>query len=192
MRLDRWLKPTLAYSSVSRQIHKLARTGQLRVGGARSEGGDAARRRGSWCAFPPLDAPPSPPCGAGDGLTEDEIAFARSLVLHEDDARFWFSTSPPVSPSRAAPRPIGTSTACSAPSGKGPDRPRLVHRLDRDTSGVLALGKNRFIRPPLWLAEAFAGPGDGERPTGPLVAGVPEPPEGVDRPAFDQARRRGP
>ena len=80
VRLDRWLRrrwPTLGQA----QIHKLARTGQLRVGGARVKA-ETRLAAGDLVRVPPLDAPA--PRVAGDALTEEEIAFARGLVLHED------------------------------------------------------------------------------------------------------------
>jgi 23S rRNA pseudouridine955/2504/2580 synthase len=60
--------------------------------------------------------------------------------------------------------------------GEGPQRPRLVHRLDRDTSGVLILGKTPAAA--ARLSGAFAKR-RAQKTYWALVAGAPKPPEGV-------------
>src|ERR1700692_2204685 len=81
IRLDRWLRrrwPTLGQTL----IHKLARGGQLRVD--RGRGKDASRlAAGPGVRAPPL--PEGPPPAAREAISERDAAFARSLVLFEDD-----------------------------------------------------------------------------------------------------------
>ena len=70
----------------------------------------------------------------------------------------------------------GCSTRCAS----APSRPRLVHRLDRDTSGVLVLARTPGIAAK--LAAAFRGR-DVEKTYWAVVAGRPVPPEGrIDLP----------
>ena len=75
-------------------------------------------------------------------------------------------TSRPASRCRAAPGRGGISTACSRRWAAGGERPRLVHRLDRDTSGLLVVAKTRGRRgeadrgvPPAAGREAVLGAG---------------------------------
>ena len=52
------------------------------------------------------------------------------------------STSPRGSPRKAGPRPPSTSIACSTGSPVRAGRPKLVHRLDKDTSGALLVARS--------------------------------------------------
>ncbi len=172
VRLDRWLKrrwPQLGQG----QIHKLARTGQLRVGGARAKA-ETRLSAGDVVRVPPL-APASPPPRATDPLSDEEIAFALSLVLHEDNQVLVLNKPAGLAVQGGTKTHRHVDRLLSA-FGEGPDRPRLVHRLDRDTSGVLALG--RSVQAAAALAEAFAGR-ETEKTYWALVDGVPDPAEGM-------------
>lgn len=76
-------------------------------------------------------------------LTDDEAAFVRALVIHEDD--HVIALNKPAGLSSQGGR-IATHTldellwAFAKPSG---NRPRLVHRLDRDTSGVILTARTK-------------------------------------------------
>ncbi|MEO8927070.1 MAG: RluA family pseudouridine synthase [Caulobacteraceae bacterium] len=149
VRLDRWLRrrwPGLTQI----QIHKLARSGQLRVDGGRVKA-DTRLAAGALVRVPPL--PNAPPSRAREGLSPHDAAFARSLVLYEDEEVLVLNK-----PAGLAVQG-GTKTAhhidrLLSAWGEGAERPRLTHRLDRDTSGVMVLGKtpNAAAR----LAGAFA------------------------------------
>src|SRR6185437_3031848 len=80
-RLDRWLKRRWPHLNHV-QIHKLARSGQIRVDGGRVKP-DARLSAGSQVRVPPL--PDAPERGAREGISDRDAAFARSLVLYEDD-----------------------------------------------------------------------------------------------------------
>ena len=89
-------------------------------------------------------------------LSDDEIAFVRSMVIHEDTAGDrGQQAAGPRDPGRHQDRTT-ISTACStaSPTRRGP-RPKLVHRLDKDTSGVLLLA--RTPRAAAFFAKAFSG-----------------------------------
>jgi 23S rRNA pseudouridine955/2504/2580 synthase len=169
VRLDRWLKrrwPQLNHV----QIHKLARTGQIRVDGGRVKP-DARLAAGAQVRVPPL---PEAPARQDSGLSERDAAFARSLVLYEDDEVLALNK-----PSGLAVQG-GTKTTRHVDRllsvwGEGLERPRLVHRLDRDTSGVLVLGKGPAAASR--LARAFAQR-EAEKTYWAIVAGRPRPPNG--------------
>ena len=88
----------------------------------------------------------------------------------------WCSTSPWGSRCRAAPAPRATSTACwrCCATRKG-QRPRLVHRLDKDTAGCLLVAKTRFAASA--LAKTFRSR-SARKIYWALVAGVPKPHQG--------------
>ena len=149
MRLDRWLRRRWPHLGQT-QIHKLARSGQLRVDGGRVKA-DTRLAAGAQIRVPPL--PEAPPRQAREGVSARDAAFARSLVLYEDDEVLVLNK-----PAGLAVQG-GTKTAnhidrLLSAWGEGAERPRLTHRLDRDTSGAMVLGKsaNAAAR----LAGAFA------------------------------------
>jgi len=176
VRLDRWLRrrwPQLNHV----QIHKLARSGQIRVDGRRVKP-DARLAVGAQVRVPPL---PAAPAREDAAVSERDAAFARSLVLYEDDEVLALDK-----PSGLAVQG-GTKTSRHVDRllsvwGEGMERPRLVHRLDRDTSGVLVLGKGPVAA--ARLAQAFAQR-QAEKTYWAIVAGRPRPPTGeIDIPLF--------
>ncbi|MDQ2859616.1 MAG: RluA family pseudouridine synthase [Pseudomonadota bacterium] len=149
MRLDRWLRRRWPHLGQT-QIHKLARSGQLRVDGGRAKA-DTRLAAGAQVRVPPL--PDAPPREAREGLSSRDAAFAKSLVLFEDDEVLVLNK-----PAGLAVQG-GTKTTHHIDRllgawGEGADRPRLTHRLDRDTSGVMVLGKSANAA--AQLAAAFA------------------------------------
>ena len=171
-RLDRFFKRRWPHLSHV-QLQKLFRSGQVRVDGARAE---AATRlaAGAQVRVPPLpDEQPKDERKAG--LGDRDIAFARSLVLYEDEDVL------------ALNKPAGLATQGGTKTtkhvdrllsawGEGLERPRLTHRLDRDTSGVLLLGKSPAAA--ARLSGAFAKR-RAEKTYWAIVAGNPKPAEGV-------------
>jgi 23S rRNA pseudouridine955/2504/2580 synthase len=171
VRLDRWFKRRWPHLNHV-QIQKLTRSGQIRVDGARAKP-ETRLSAGSQVRVPPL--PDAPPPGQEKRLDPREAAYARSLVIYEDEEVLALNK-----PSGLAVQG-GTKTSKHVDRlldawGEGMERPRLVHRLDRDTSGVLVLGKTPAAAAK--LAGAFA-----KRRTQKiywaLVAGLPKPEEGV-------------
>lgn len=172
MRLDRWFKthyPSLPHS----RLEKLLRTGQIRVGGGRVK---ASTRlvAGQSVRVPPLPDMPPPP-GEKKAISRADRDFLASITLYEDDDLLILNK-----PSGIAVQG-GTKTARHIDRlleglGDGPaTRPRLVHRLDRDTSGVLVVAKRRSIAAKLGRAFQTRSV---RKIYWALVHGVPKPPQG--------------
>lgn len=138
IRLDRWFKrrwPHLTHI----QVEKMARSGQIRVDGSRVKPQDRLTA-GAAVRVPPLpEANPRKP-GDAHELTERDVAYAKSLVLYEDDMVIALNKPHGLAVQGGTKTTKHVDRLLSA-WGEGMDRPRLVHRLDRDTSGVLLLGK---------------------------------------------------
>jgi 23S rRNA pseudouridine955/2504/2580 synthase len=171
VRLDRWFKRRWPHLNHI-QIQKLTRSGQIRVDGARAKP-DTRLSAGSQVRVPPLPDAPAP--HEKGRLDSRDVAFARSLVLYEDEEVLALNK-----PSGLAVQG-GTKTSKHVDRllsawGEGLERPRLVHRLDRDTSGVLVLGKTPGAAAK--LAGAFARRRT-QKTYWALVAGLPKPGEGV-------------
>jgi len=170
VRLDRWLRRRWPHLGQT-QIHKLARSGQLRVDGGRIKA-DTRLGAGQVVRVPPLpEGPPPRP----DGLSSEDIRFARSLTLYEDDEVLILNKPAGLAVQGGTKTSRHIDRLLSA-WGEGLSRPRLTHRLDRDTSGVLALGKSPAAA--ARLSGAFAKR-RAEKTYWALVAGFPKPGKGV-------------
>jgi 23S rRNA pseudouridine955/2504/2580 synthase len=172
MRLDRWFKAHYAQVPHGR-LEKLLRTGQVRVDGGRVKA-NTRLEAGQSVRVPPLpDAPPPP--GTAKPLSKEDRAFLKSITLYEDDDLLILNK-----PSGLAVQG-GTKTAqhidrlLEGMGDSSQSRPRLVHRLDRDTSGVLVVAKKRSIASK--LGKAFQTRSV-RKIYWALVHGVPKPPQG--------------
>jgi 23S rRNA pseudouridine955/2504/2580 synthase len=142
MRLDRWFKMHYASLPHSR-LEKLLRTGQVRVDGGRAK---ASMRlaAGQSVRVPPLPDVPARPAPKHT-LSKTDRDFIASMILYEDDDLLILNKSSGIAVQG------GTKTTRHIDRlledlGDGPEtRPRLVHRLDRDTSGVLVIAKRRNV-----------------------------------------------
>lgn len=160
-RLDRWLRnkyPTLGQG----KLQKLLRTGQIRVDGARAKAGDRVDA-GQSIRIPPNiesvseEAAPQPGKWPKKRMTEDQAASIgddlKSRILYMDDDVIAIDKPYGL----AVQGGSGTRTHIDGAldrlkMGAG-ERPRLVHRLDRDTTGVLLLARNR--KAAAMLGDAF-------------------------------------
>ncbi|MEL6365815.1 MAG: RluA family pseudouridine synthase [Pseudomonadota bacterium] len=177
-RLDRWFKrkyPALKHG----ELEKLLRTGQIRVDGGRVKA-NRMLEAGEEIRLPPqVQAGPADAPASKRDVTAEEKAFIRKLVIYEDDHVI------------ALAKPFGLAVQGGAKTtrhidgmldafGTGEARPRLTHRLDRDTGGVLLLGRTRQAA--AGLAGAFQRH-EVEKVYWALVAGRPFPTEGrIDMP----------
>jgi len=171
MRVDRFLEarfPGLAFSHVQRIIRK----GELRVNGRRAQPNDRLPVEAK-VRIPPLRLErPAPRTESADEKTR---AFIKSITLHED-ADLLVLDKPmglAVQGGSGTVRHIdGMLAALQAPDGQ---RPRLVHRLDKDTAGCLLVAKTRFAAAA--LAKTFRSRA-ARKIYWALVAGVPKPRQG--------------
>jgi 23S rRNA pseudouridine955/2504/2580 synthase len=152
-RLDRWFKRRFPYLTHGR-LEKLLRTGQVRVDGKRAK---AAHRleAGQTVRVPPLGADTDRPAPKPDRAPADaHLASAlRRAVLYKDDDVLVIDK--PAGLAVQGGTGLGTSIddLLDALTFEAKERPRLVHRLDRDTSGCLVLA--RSLKAARLLADAF-------------------------------------
>jgi 23S rRNA pseudouridine955/2504/2580 synthase len=114
--------------------------------------------------------PPKPP-----NLSPEDIAFIRGRVIFEDAAVLAFDKPAGLSSQGGRIAAHTLDDLLWAFAKRDHARPRLVHRLDRDTSGVLILG--RTAQSAAWLAKAFRGR-EVEKTYWAVVVPQPELPEG--------------
>ena len=171
VRLDRWFKRRWPHLNHI-QIQKLTRSGQIRVDGARAKP-DTRLAAGNQVRVPPLPDAPEPE-DKGQ-LPARDITYAKSLVIYEDDEVLALN-KPSGLAVQGGTKTLKHVDRLLSAWGEGLERPRLVHRLDRDTSGVLVLGKSPQAAAK--LAGAFAKR-RAQKIYWAIVAGFPKPGEGV-------------
>lgn len=134
-RLDRWFKrhlPQVGFATVSRW----ARTGQVRVDGKRADPADRVSA-GQIIRVPPGGNEPAGKAPrARKPLTEEQLALADSMVIHRDRSAIVLNKPPGLATQGGSGTYEHVDGLLDAYAQEGP-RPRLVHRLDKDTSGVL-------------------------------------------------------
>ena len=171
MRLDRWFKvhyPGLGFG----HLQKLLRSGQVRIGGARAKS-DTRLVAGQVVRVPPLDVDRKGegPVTARTMRGMDDADALGRMILYED-ARVLVLDKPAglaVQGGSGVTRSVDSMLEAMR-NAKG-EKPRLVHRLDRDTSGVLVVARSRLAA--MKLAEAFRGR-DAKKTYWALVKGVPK------------------
>jgi len=173
MRLDRWFKSHYAMLSHSR-LEKLLRTGQVRVDGGRA---NASTRlaAGQTVRVPPLPDLAPEPALAKKALSKADRAFLASITLYEDDDVMVLNKPPGLAVQGGTKTAHHLDRLLEGLSDGPKTRPRLVHRLDRDTSGVLVVAKRREVAAK--LGRAFQSRSM-RKIYWALVKGVPRPPQG--------------
>lgn len=171
IRLDRWFKrhlPDISFAQVSRW----ARTGQLRVDGKRAAPGDRIAA-GQAIRVPPAE-PPAPekakPKRERPPLSEDQIAFAQELVIHRDGQALVINKPPGLATQGGTKTHEHVDGLLDALQFDADSRPKLVHRLDKDTSGALLLA--RTSRAAAFFGKSFSSR-TARKVYWALIAGVP-------------------
>ncbi|WP_156445775.1 RluA family pseudouridine synthase, partial [Sphingomonas sp. CCH9-F2] len=184
IRVDRWFKRHLEGTSFT-TVAKWARTGQLRVDGARVGPGDRLQA-GQVLRVPPAepvrtDARPQrqrPP------VSDDEATFAREMVIHKDAQALVLNKPPGLATQGGTKTVQHVDGLLDALQYEAEGRPKLVHRLDKDTSGALLVA--RTTRAAAFFAKSFSGR-SAKKVYWALVVGVPSIDDGtIDLPIAKQ------
>jgi 23S rRNA pseudouridine955/2504/2580 synthase len=173
MRLDRWFKlhfPGLGFG----HLQKLLRSGQVRVDGARA----AASTRiaaGQQVRIPPLHGADARAAAPAVVRRSGDREVLQAALLYEDPQVLVFNKPAGLAVQGGSGVTRHVDAMLEAFTDRHGRKPRLVHRLDRDTAGVLVVARTR-------TAAAFLGQAFKARETRKiywaLVAGVPRPPSG--------------
>lgn len=140
-RLDRWLRRRLPHLAQGR-IEKMCRKGEIRVDGGRVK--PATRlEEGQDVRLPPIPAPEAPPAARPAVVSAADAAMIRAAVLWQDDHMIALDKPPGLAVQGGSGTERHVDALAAALVGAGEEKPRLVHRLDRDTSGVLLLARSR-------------------------------------------------
>ncbi len=142
LRLDRWFKrhfPGLGHG----RLEKLLRTGQIRIDGKRASAGDRITTGQSirvppledWAGAPPSYVPVSKP-------RDSDLAALRAAVLYRDDDVIVLDKPAGLAVQGGTGTVHHLDGLLDALRFDAAERPRLVHRLDKDTSGILLLARS--------------------------------------------------
>jgi 23S rRNA pseudouridine955/2504/2580 synthase len=175
LRLDRWLRRRYPQVGQAR-IERMCRKGEIRIDGGRAR--PATRLEpGQTVRLPPIpdEAPPAP---VEPAISEADAAMIRARVIWQDDDVIALDKPPGLATQGGSGQTRHVDGLAEALRFDRPEKPRLVHRLDRDTSGVLLLG--RSARAAAGLARAFQAR-DARKVYWAAVAGAPSPSAGTIR-----------
>jgi 23S rRNA pseudouridine955/2504/2580 synthase len=203
MRLDRWFKehyPSLPFG----HLQKLLRSGQVRVDGGRVKT-NTRLAEGQKVRVPPLGKIPLPLAGRGRGGghadaprtappplgrlgsaaavalstkgrdTKSDAEFLKSITLYEDREVLVLNKPMGLAVQGGSGTVRHVDGLLEALRDRAGQKPRLVHRLDKDTSGVLLVAKTRLAAAA--LAKTFRSR-SARKIYWALVAGVPKPRQG--------------
>ena len=143
IRLDRWFRnryPGLSHG----RLEKLLRTGQIRVDGRRAKSG-LRLVAGNQVRVPPLSAETVAPTKGKFAVptpSETDLAAAREWVIYRDDNVLAINKPPGLAVQGGSGVTRHLDALLDGLRFGSAERPRLVHRLDKDTSGVLVLARN--------------------------------------------------
>ncbi len=193
LRLDRWFKrhfPALSHG----RLEKLLRTGQVRVDGRRAKAG-LRLAQGQIVRVPPLGegGPPAtatgPQAASPRAPSDEDARFVQGLVIYRDEDVIAVNKPPGLAVQGGSRTERHLDGLLDALRFGASERPRLVHRLDKDTSGVLLLGRSAHAA--ARLAQAFR-----EKTTRKIywaiTVGVPRPQRGkIDLPLSKRPGRPG-
>ena len=138
-RLDRWFRKRFPHVSQGR-IEKMCRKGEIRVEGGRVKA-STRLEAGQSVRVPPVgDASPRPKQVASVGAEKAEMI--RAAVIHRDADIIVLNKPPGLAVQGGTRTSVHVDGLSEALRFDADDKPKLVHRLDKDTSGLLMLARH--------------------------------------------------
>jgi 23S rRNA pseudouridine955/2504/2580 synthase len=174
MRVDRFLEarfPGLSFSHIQRVVRK----GELRVDGKRVDSKDRLEE-GQSVRIPPLklDAPKAA-AGSPSEAAQKTLAALKEMTIYEDDDVLVLNKPAGLAVQGGSGITRHIDQMLEVMRDSGGQKPRLVHRIDRETSGCLLIAKTRFAA--THLTGAFRSR-SARKTYWALVPGLPKPKQG--------------
>ncbi len=152
-RLDRWLRRAFPQAPQA-LLQRLLRSGQIRVDGRRAKA-DTRLAAGQQVRLPPQLMASEPETRVERPLDPDLVEALRQSILYEDAWVMALNKPAGLAVQGGSGQQQSIDRLAAGLVPQGAPAPRLVHRLDRDTSGVLLLAKRADAA--RHLAESFKG-----------------------------------
>ena len=169
-RLDRWFKRLFPHVPQGR-VEKMCRKGEIRVDGGRVKG-STRLEVGQQVRIPPLPEPGEVETRPKPRISDADAKLIQSCVLWKDDHIIALNKPPGLPTQGGSKQTRHVDGLAEALKFGMEEKPRLVHRLDKDTSGVLLLARSRAVAK--GLTEAIRHR-ETRKIYWALVAGVPTP-----------------
>jgi 23S rRNA pseudouridine955/2504/2580 synthase len=173
MRVDRFLEarfPGLSFSHIQRIVRK----GELRVNGKRADSKDRLEA-GQSVRIPPLRLDAPKVAGALSEAEEKTLAALKGMTLYEDDDVLVLNKPAGLAVQGGSGTTRHVDQMLEVMRDAKGQKPRLVHRLDKETSGCLLVAKTRFAATELTGSFRHRS---ARKIYWALVAGVPKPKQG--------------
>lgn len=185
-RIDRWLRRMFPNVSQGR-IEKMCRKGELRVDGGRVK---AATRLvpGQQVRIPPLPQGQAPLADSKSRISKADAEMIRACVIYRDDHIIALNKPPGLAVQGGSGQTRHVDGLTEALRFDLDENPRLVHRLDKDTSGVLLLARSRAAAAELTASFRHR---ETRKIYWAVVAGVPHPKAGTIRTGLLKAPGHG-
>ncbi|WP_422030271.1 RluA family pseudouridine synthase [Roseovarius sp.] len=173
-RLDRWLRRQFPHVPQGR-IEKMCRKGELRVDGGRVKA-STRLEAGQQVRIPPLPEPGEARVAEKPAVSDADAKMIRAAVIYRDDHVIALNKPPGLPVQGGSKLTRHVDGMAEALRFGLEEKPRLVHRLDKDTSGVLIMARTRAVAAS--LTEAFRHR-DTRKIYWAAIAGVPTPRAGT-------------
>ncbi len=183
IRLDRWFKrhrPGTPHALLARW----ARSGQLTLDGRKADVSDRIEAGQKLVMPTPPVETAARPARKGRPLTDADIELAESMLIHRDASALVLNKQPGLATQGGTKTEQHVDGLLDALKFDGPVRPKLVHRLDKDTSGALLIA--RTPRAAAYFAKSFSNR-SAKKTYWAIVVGVPDIQQGeIDLPLAKQ------
>jgi 23S rRNA pseudouridine955/2504/2580 synthase len=173
-RLDRWFRrhyPGLTHG----RLEQLLRRGRIRIDGKRASAGDRVSA-GMEIQVPEQAVTPADPSpGGSPRVRPQDAVMLRDAVIYRDDWAIVLNKPAGLAVQGGTNTERHIDALLDALRFEAAERPRLVHRLDKDTSGILLIARNAAAA--AFFAGAFRDK-SARKAYQAIVAGLPEPRRG--------------
>jgi 23S rRNA pseudouridine955/2504/2580 synthase len=139
IRLNRWFLKEYPSLTLGR-LQKLLRTKQIKVDGKKAEA-NARLSAGQELRLPPLDNEKAVKNPAV--VSKSDTDFIKSMVIFKDDNIIVLNKPSGLAVQGGTHTDRHIDGMLDALKFENSEKPKLVHRIDKDTSGILVLARNR-------------------------------------------------
>jgi len=183
IRLDRWFKRHRE-GTPHALLARWARSGQLTLDGKKADVSDRiATGQQLVMPTPPVETA-ARPARKGRPLTDADVELATGMMIHRDASAIVLNKLPGLATQGGTKTEQHVDGLLDALKFDGPTRPKLVHRLDKDTSGALLIA--RTPRAAAYFAKSFSNR-SARKTYWALIVGVPDIQQGeIDLPLAKQ------
>jgi 23S rRNA pseudouridine955/2504/2580 synthase len=183
IRLDRWFKRHRE-GTPHALLARWARSGQLTLDGKKADVSDRIAAGQKLVMPTPPVKTAARPARKGRPLTDADVELATGMMIHRDASAIVLNKLPGLATQGGTKTESHVDGLLDALKFDAPTRPKLVHRLDKDTSGALLIA--RTPKAAAYFAKSFSNR-SARKTYWALIVGVPDIQQGeIDLPLAKQ------